>query len=121
MRTFIAENNIKLKSRKWLISSMAATDILLSSPLLKWYLERGLVVTKIQQVIEFVDTTPFQDFLNDITYHRQMADKIPSRKIIAMNKKLTGNAAYGSSILDKQKYTKTKNISGLMNAKMAVN
>jgi predicted NAD-dependent protein-ADP-ribosyltransferase YbiA (DUF1768 family) len=100
---------------------MHAKDMLLSSPLLKWYLEHGLVVTKIQQVIEFVETTPFQDFVNDITHYRQMGDKVPSRKIIAMNKKLTGNAAYGSLILDKQKYTKTRNVSGLMNAKMAIN
>jgi predicted NAD-dependent protein-ADP-ribosyltransferase YbiA (DUF1768 family) len=100
---------------------MSAKDILLSSPLLQWYLQHGLIVTKIEQVIEFAATKPFEHFVNDITHHRQQADKDPNRRIIAQNKKITGNAAYGSLILNKQKYTKTKNVDGLINVKKCVN
>jgi predicted NAD-dependent protein-ADP-ribosyltransferase YbiA (DUF1768 family) len=121
MMEFVQGNGINLKKRRLLISAMAAKDILLSTPLLQWYLQKGLIVTKIDQVVEFVPSKPFVSFVNDITHHRQMADKIPSKKIIALNKKLTGNSSYGSLILDKQKYTKTKNIKGLTNAKMAIN
>ena len=121
MRDFIQSHDIKIKKRRLLISAMAAKDFLVSTALLKWYLQRGLVVTKIHQLIEFVPTSPFIGFVNDITHHRQMADKDPNKKIIALNKKLTGNSSYGSLILDKQKYTKTKNIRGLSKARMAVN
>jgi ribA/ribD-fused uncharacterized protein len=78
-------------------------------------------VTKISQVIEFVATKPFESFVNDITHHRQMADKYPNRKIIALNKKIIGNSAYGSLILDKEKYTRTRNVKGDVNAKIAIN
>ena len=121
MMDLIQQNGINLKKRRLLISAMAAKDILLSTPLLKWYLQKGLIVTNINQVVEYVPTKPFVGFVNDITHHRQMADKLPSKKIIALNKKLTGNSSYGSLILHKQKYTKTKNIKGLSNAKMAIN
>ena len=121
MKNFMTESGIKLKKRRLLISGTAAKDILLSTPLLRWYLQRGLIVTNIEQVVEFVPTTPFQDFVNDITHHRQIADKVPSKKIIALNRKICGNAAYGSLILDKQKYTRTQNVKGLTKAKFAIN
>ena len=39
--------------RRSLIGSMKGEKILLATPLLKWYLEHGLEVTKVHQVIEF--------------------------------------------------------------------
>ena len=46
--------NFKIpKHNKLLSGAMKAEKIILSSPLLKWYLEHGLVVTRIYQVIEF--------------------------------------------------------------------
>ena len=39
--------------RRSLIGSMKGEKILLATPLVKWYLEHGLEVTKLHQVIEF--------------------------------------------------------------------
>jgi hypothetical protein len=104
MQSFFEKNDIKTKKR--LISRYTAKDILLFNPLLQWYLQQGLVVTKIEQVLELVATEPLECFVIDITHHRQMTEKIPRCKIIVLNKKMTGNSVYGSLILDKQKYTR---------------
>ena len=41
------------RPRRSLIGSMACEKILLATPLLKWYLEHGLEVTRVYQVIEY--------------------------------------------------------------------
>ena len=53
--------------RKSLISSMFGEKILLSTPLLKWYLQHGLEVTHIYQVIEYIPKACFTEFGNAVS------------------------------------------------------
>ena len=47
MTTFLLNRNIPAVTRKLLVGGMAADKILLASPLLKWYMEHGIMVTRI--------------------------------------------------------------------------
>ena len=51
MKTYAEENDIMSRPRRSLIGSMVGEKILLVTPLLKWYLEHGLEVTRVYQVI----------------------------------------------------------------------
>ena len=53
MQTNAEEHNIMAKPRRSLVGSMKGEKILLATTLLKWYLEHGLEVTKVHQVVEF--------------------------------------------------------------------
>ena len=47
MKVYAEAHNIMTQTRRSLIGSMKGDKILLATPLLKWYLEHGLEVTKV--------------------------------------------------------------------------
>ena len=63
--------------KRSLISSMKGENILLLSPLLKKYLEMGLVVTNIEFVIEYNGKCVFEWFMDEVVNDRRMADLNP--------------------------------------------
>ena len=60
-----------------------------------WYLEHGLEVTRVYQVIEFDPSRCFKKFTENITNDRRAGDRDPSLKAIADTSKLIGNSFYG--------------------------
>lgn len=78
--------------------------MLLATPLLKWYLDHGLKVTRIYQVVEFNAQACFQKFVTDVTEARRAGDARPEMEIIVNTMKLIGNSGYGSLIMDKTKH-----------------
>ncbi|XP_066265252.1 uncharacterized protein [Branchiostoma lanceolatum] len=84
MKQYAETHHIMSKPRRSLICSMFGKKILLATPLLKWYLEKGLEVTHVYQ------------FLNT-------GDKDDRKKIIAETMKLIGNSAYGKTVTNKEK------------------
>lgn len=93
------------KPRQLLVGGMRARKILLATPLLKWYLNHGLVVSRIYQVIEFTPNDCFSDFTREVSDARRRGDSDPRFEIIADTRKLEGNSAYGSKIMNKEKHT----------------
>ena len=61
--------------------------MLLATPLLKWYLDHGLEVTKINQVIEFKPQRCFYQFVQDVSDARHQGDSDPSKAILADTRK----------------------------------
>ena len=53
MQQYVEEMGMGKKPRVLLVGGMSAQDILIATPLLRWYLEHGIEVTKIHQVVEF--------------------------------------------------------------------
>jgi hypothetical protein len=51
------------------------------SPLLKWYVQHGLKVTKIHQVVEYIPATYFQRFGEQVSDARRAGDVHPNKKI----------------------------------------
>lgn len=88
MKQFADENDIMPRPRRSLIGSLKGEKILLATPLLKWYLEHGLVVSKIYQVIEYTPKACFEPFGEAVSNARRDGDRDPSKAIIADTMKL---------------------------------
>ena len=108
MKTFMSENNISNKPRKTLVAGMSAEKILLATPLLKFYIENGLVVSNIYKVIEFDHRKCFKTFIEGVVNDRRNADKGIIPAIQGDTSKLIGNSAYGSMLLDPTKHRAIK-------------
>lgn len=85
------------KPRRSLIGSFFGEEILLITPLLKWYLAHGLQITKIYQVVEYSPKRCFEPFRNAMSDARRAGDADPDQAIIADTIKLVGNSSYGKN------------------------
>ena len=65
--------------------------MLLATPLLKWYLEHGLEVTKVHQVIEFTPEPCFKPFGDAVSDVRRAGDADPRKAVIADTMKLVSS------------------------------
>ena len=91
MKEFLRASNKTFKDTRYLIGSMFATKILLITPLLRWYIKHGLVVTKVHQFVEFNPKRAFSPFEQSVTNDRRAGDRDPAYKVIADTSKLIGN------------------------------
>jgi hypothetical protein len=108
MQNHVETEGLSKKSRKVLVSGLRGEKMLLISPLLKWYLEKGLVVSKIHQVVEFSRARPFTGFTSFVTEARRAGDTDPDKTIIADLATLLGNSTFGSLIMNVLKHTDCK-------------
>lgn len=91
MQEHARSHGLSEKPRKLLVGGMKGKKLLIASPLLKWYLEKGIVVTKIYEAIEFHEDRCFQTFMHDVTNARRQGDRDCKLDIIASTMKLIGN------------------------------
>jgi hypothetical protein len=92
MQAHVWEHGLSDKPRRLLVGGMKARQILLATPLLKWYLDHGMKVTKIYQVVEYRKMACFQHFVQDVSDARRAGDASPELAIIADTMKLIGNS-----------------------------
>ena len=104
MQQFMIDSKMSGNPRKTLVAGMSADKILLATPLLKFYIDHGLIVTEVYKVIEFEPKKCFDKFINGIAGDRRMADKNLIPPIQGDTSKLIGNSAYGSMLLDPTKH-----------------
>ena len=109
------------RPRRSLIESLFGERILLATPLLKWYLQHGLEVTHVYQVVEYTPKRCFHPFGKAVSDARRAGDVDPSKSIIADTMKLVGNSSYGKTITNKEKHRQVKfcddnEVSGLINS-----
>ena len=71
MNSYLEESGKTFSPTKYLIGSMFGQKILLITPLLLWYLEHGLEVTKIHQIIQFRPIKCFEKFANQVSDDRR--------------------------------------------------
>ena len=91
---------------------MRRRHILVATPLLKWYLERGMVVNKIYQIVEFTPHRCFQDFVKEVSDGRRLGDAHPDKAITGDTKKMEGNSAHGGTIMDQENFQLVKYVQG---------
>ena len=65
------------KGTKKLLGVMKAKKILLYTPLIEWYIQQGLRLTAVHQLIEYKPGMPFSWFPKEVTNARHVADKDP--------------------------------------------
>ncbi|KAJ8319270.1 hypothetical protein KUTeg_004361 [Tegillarca granosa] len=104
MQQHVTEHNLSTKPRRLLVGGMRGRNMLLATPLLKWYLQHGMKVTKIHQFVEYLPQACFKRFVSDLSEARWLGDAHPDKSIIADTMKLIGNLGYGSLIMDKTKH-----------------
>ena len=91
---------------------MHGKGIIVLTPLLKWYLENGLIVDDVEFIISYNPKRCFGWFVHRICDERRAADiGGPEQKIIGEAYKLMGNNGYGGVLMDRSKHRKIwKNI-----------
>ena len=120
MTEYHKQNNITFVKSKKLIGSYFGKEILLYTPLLKWYLQHGLKITAFHVGIEYTSVKCFQKFADEVSDARRAGDVDKAYELIAETMKLFGNSAYGKTITNKEGFVSTtyateKNISKKIN------
>ena len=98
MRQYAEEHDIMSTPRRMLVGSYRGEKILLTTPLLQWYLAHGLVVDRVNQIVEYSPKPCFQQFGDSVSAARRAGDSDPDKSIIADTMKLLGNSAYGKTV-----------------------
>jgi G:T-mismatch repair DNA endonuclease (very short patch repair protein) len=120
MQQFANDNKLMTTPTQSLIGSYTGEKIMLATPLLQWYLQHGLVITKVYQVVEFQPHPCFKKFADAVSEARRAGDMDALLYIIAETMKLFGNSAYGKTLTDKEKqlniyFTNEDQVSELIN------
>ena len=108
MRQYAEEHDIMSTPRRMLVASYHGDKILLITPLLKWYLEHGLVVDHVYEIVEYERNACFQHFGESVSEARRAGDTDPNKAIIADTMKLLGNSAYGKTVTNVDRHRDTK-------------
>ena len=77
MQEHARAHSLSEKNRNLLVRGMRAEKLLLATPLLRWYLDHGMHVSKVYQVVEFGHKKCFRTFVDQISESRRSADKDP--------------------------------------------
>ena len=78
MKVFKEKNGWKtVKGTKNVLRVMKAKKILLYTPLIEWYLQHGLKLTAVHQLIEYERGMPFSWFPEEVANARREVDKDP--------------------------------------------
>ena len=83
MQEYIKQHNIKNVPRRLLIGSYFGKKIGLATPLLKWYLEHGLVITRIYTIVEYIPNAAFSSFMTQNAQARLDGDRDKDKALIA--------------------------------------
>ena len=108
MSQYAEENNIMSTPRRMLVGSYRGEKILLTTPLLRWYLAHGLVVDRVYQIVEYSPKPCFQHFGESVSTARRDGDADPDKSIIADTMKLLGNSAYGKTVTNVDRHRDVK-------------
>jgi len=88
------ERKIKFPRGPQLTLTFNAEGILLSTPMLKYYLESGMVVSKLYYFVEYAAQTPFRSFVDKMVGKRIEATKSGDKLSQNMSKMLM-NSSWG--------------------------
>ena len=108
MRQYAEEHDIMSTPRRMLVGSYRGEKILLTTPLLQWYLAHGLVVDRVYQIVEYSPKPCFQQFGDSVSAARRAGDADPDKAIIADTMKLLGNSAYGKTVTNVDRHRDIK-------------
>lgn len=91
-----------------LISSFKLEKGPIISPLLQFYLGKGIILKRIYWVLEYKPRKTFDTFVQSVVDARRAGDLNSQSAVVAETMKLIGNSSYGYQIMDRSKHSKTK-------------
>ena len=101
MQEYDKQHDIKDVPHRLLTGSYFGKKIGFVTPLLKWYLNHGLIITRIYTVVKYVPNAALKDFTVQVAEVRLHEDRDPRYVLTAEMRKLEGNASYGTLITSK--------------------
>ena len=108
IKNYAEEEKLLSQPRKMLISSFISQNGIIITPLLLFYLQLGLVVTKIHRFVEYTPKKYFNSFEQTAVDARRKVDENPISSVVAETMKLLVNSSYGYQIMDRSRHTVTK-------------
>ena len=108
MRDYAEEHDIMSAPRRMLVGSYRGDKILLSTPLLQWYLMHGLIVDHVYQVVEYEPKPCFRHFGDSVSTARRAGDANPDKAMIADTMKLLGISGYGKTVTNIDRHRDVK-------------
>ena len=111
MKTYAEEEGIMSQPRKMLILSFILQNGTLITPLLLFYLQLELFVTKIHSFVEYAPKKCFKSFVQTAVDAKRKSDENPNSSVVAETMKLLADSSYGYQIMDRSQHTVTKYLS----------
>ena len=111
IKTYAEEEGKLSQPGKMLISSFTLQNGALITPLLLFFLQLGLVVTKIHRLVEYTPKNCFNSFVQAAGDARRKSDENPKSSVLAETVILSANSSYGYQIMDQSRHTVTKYLS----------
>ena len=108
MKSYAEEERLLSQPRKLLISSFTSQNGTLITFLLFFYLQLGLVCTKIHRFVECTPKKCFNSLVQSVVDARRQGDENPNSSVVAETMKLLANSSYGYQIMDRSRHTVTK-------------
>ena len=91
-----------------LMSSFTLQNGTLITPLLLFYLQLGLVGTKIHRFVEYTPKNCFNSFVQAAVDARRKSDENPNSSVVAETMKLLAKSSYGYQVMDRSRHIVTK-------------
>ena len=111
MKTYAEEYGILSQPRKMLTSSFTLQNGTLITPLLFFYLQLWLVVSKVRRFAEYVPKNSFNSFVQAAVDARRKSDENTNSIVLAETMQLLANSSYGYQIKNRSRHTVTKYLS----------
>ena len=108
MKNYAEEERLLSQPQKMLISSFTLKNGTLITPLQLFYLQLGLVCTKVHRFVEYTPKKCFNSFVQSAVDARRQGDENPNPSVVAETMKLLANSSYGYQIMDRSRHTVTK-------------
>ena len=111
MKNYAEEEKLLSQPRKMLISSFTLQNGTVITPLLLFYLQLGLVCTKIHRFVEYTPKKCFNSSVQSAVDARRQGDENPNSSVFAETMKPLANSSYVYQIMDRSRHTVTKYLS----------
>ena len=111
MKTHAEEEGIMSQPQIMMMSSFTLQNGTLITPLLLFYLQLGLVVTKLHRFVESTSKKRFNSFVQAAVDARRKGDQDPNSSVVAETMKLLANSSYSYQIMHRSRHTVTKYLS----------
>ena len=108
MKNYAEEERLLSQPRKMLISSFTLQKGTLFTPLLLFYLQLGVVCTKIHRFVEYTPKKCFNSFVQSAADAKRQGDQNRNSSVVAETMKFLANSSYGYQIMDRSRHTVTR-------------
>ena len=108
MKNYAQKERLLSQPRNKLISSFILQNGTLITPLLLFYLQLGLVCTKIHRFVEYAPKIYFNSFVQSAVDARKQGEENPNSSVVEETTKLLAYSSYGYQTMDGSQHTVTK-------------